>query len=159
MKNRVKFSVYSIIITAAVLILSAVGIVSLVGETDRLVVFCVILGAAIVSGLYYCPVFVEANQSGIVLHRLISRPRYFSYAEIASVDTCCPSAGGLRLCGSGGLFGYWGYFSDIMIGTYFGYYGSRSHCFLVKLKSGRQYVIGCTDPAAIVSYIEPRLTE
>lgn len=64
MKNRVKFSVYSIIITAAVLILSAVGIVSLVGETDRLVVFCVILGAAIVSGLYYCPVSVEANQSG-----------------------------------------------------------------------------------------------
>lgn len=159
MKNRVKFSVYSIIITAAVLILSAVGIVSLVGETDRLVIFCVILWVAIISGLYYCPVSVEANQSGIVLNRLISRARYFPYSEIASVDTCYPSAGGLRLCGSGGLFGYWGYFSDIMIGTYFGYYGSRSHCFLVKLKSGRQYVIGCSDPAAIVSYVELRLTE
>lgn len=159
MKNRVKFSTYSIAITAAVLLLSAVGIVSLVGETDRLVIFCVILGVAIISGLYYCPVSVEANQSGIVLNRLISRPRYFSYGEIASVDTCYPSAGGLRLCGSGGLFGYWGYFSDIMIGTYFGYYGSRSHCFLIGLTSGRKYVIGCTDPAAIVSYIEPRLTK
>ena len=158
MKNRVKFSTYSIAITAAVLLLSAVGIVSLVGETDRLVIFCVILGVAIISGLYYCPVSVEANQSGIVLNRLISRPRYFSYGEIASVDTCYPSAGGLRLCGSGGLFGYWGYFSDIMIGTYFGYYGSRSHCFLIGLTSGRQYVIGCTDPAAIVSYVEPRLS-
>ena len=55
MKNRVKFSTYSIAITAAVLLLSAVGIVSLVGETDRLVIFCVILGVAIISGLIIVP--------------------------------------------------------------------------------------------------------
>lgn len=157
MKNRVKFSTYSIAITAAVLLLSAVGIVSLVGETDRLVIFCVILGVAIISGLYYCPVSVEANQSGIVLNRLISRPRYFSYGEIASVDTCYPSAGGLRLCGSGGLFGYWGYFSDIIIGQYFGYYADRSQCFYIRLKSGRQYVASCENHVAMATAIESHI--
>lgn len=159
MKQKIKYSAYSIVVTAAILILSVAGVVSLRAESDKLVTFCLIMVSAIIFGLYYCPLSVEAGQSGIVIRRILSGPKTFAYGDIESVDTCYPSAGGLRLCGSGGLFGYWGYFSDIMIGTYFGYYGSRSHCFLVKLKSGRQYVIGCTDSAAIVSYIEPRLTE
>ncbi len=31
-------------------------------------------------------------------------------------------------------------------------YGSRGHCFLIKLKNSKQYVIGCEDPAALVDY-------
>lgn len=157
MNNKVKFSIFSLIITAAVIILSVCSIVSVCHDTEELVMCCLIVGAVVVAGLYYCPVSVEANQSEIKLRRLLAKPKVFAYSDILSVDTCYPSAGGIRLCGSGGCFGYWGYFSDIMIGTYFGYYGSRNSCFLVKLKNGRQYVLGCENPVAMVDYIKPRI--
>ena len=106
----------------------------------------------------------DGNRYGTVLlprlgrgGRLTSRPRFFAYDDISFVDTCHPSAGGLRICGSGGAFGYWGYFSDIMIGTYFGYYGSRSHCFLIRLRNGRQYVIGCDGPVALTGFIRKHI--
>ena len=50
------------------------------------------------------------------------------------------------MCGSGGFMGYWGYFHDIIIGSYFGYYGDRSQCVLVRLMSGAQYVVSCKEP-------------
>lgn len=157
MRNRIKFSVYSLIITVVVLVLCVVGIFSLLYDTYRLIMFCVIMGTAIVAGLFYCPRSVEADNSGIILNRLLSRPKFFAYADIGSADICYPSAAGLRLCGSGGFFGYWGYFSDIMIGTYFGYYGSRDNCFLIRLKNGRQYVVGCEDAVAMVGFVKSQI--
>lgn len=68
-----------------------------------------------------------------------------------------PSLGGLRLCGSGGFFGYWGYYTDIVIGNYFGYYGKRSQCILVRLNNGRQYVISCKNPDEMVYAISSHL--
>lgn len=153
MKQKVKFSLFSIILTVAVLILFVVGIFSLTDNEEKLTLFCIILGFTTVSGLYFCPKSIEANDSGITLHRLFSSPKVFPYNSIQSVETCYPSVGGLRLCASGGFFGYWGYFSDIITGSYFGYYGSRSCCILVKLKDGKQYVLGCENPSAMVDYI------
>lgn len=157
MKNKVKFSIFVQVITAVVILLCIVGEISLWNIHEKLIKFNLIMGAGIIAGLYYCPVSVEANLSEIKLHRLLAKPKIFAYKDIQSVETCYPSAGGIRLCGSGGLFGYWGYFSDIMIGTYFGYYGSRSYCFLVKLKNGKQYVLGCENPVAMVDYIKSNL--
>ena len=153
MKNKVKYSAYSLIITAAVLIIFAAAIATNLHDADNLAISCLILGAATLAGLYYCPVSVEADQTAVTLRRLLAGKKTFKCSDIASVDTCYPSAGGLRLCGSGGFFGYWGYFSDILIGTYFGYYGSRSHCFVIKLKNGKQYVIGCENPVAMADHI------
>lgn len=157
MKQKVRFSVYSLVVTAVVLLLFIVGIFSLLGNEEKLILFCVIMGSVTIVGLYYCPTSIEAEEYGVTLHRLLSSPKVFPYDTIDIVDTCYPSAGGIRLCGSGGYFGYWGYFSDIIIGTYFGYYGSHSYCFLVKLKNGKQYVIGCENPVAIVDYIKSHI--
>ena len=153
MKQKVRFSAYSLIVTAVVLLLFIVGIFSLLGNPQKLILFCIIMGAVTIAGLYYCPKSVEADEHGITLHHLLSSPKAFPYSKIQSVDTCYPSAGGLRLCASGGYFGYWGYFSDIMIGAYIGYYGSRSNSFLIKTTEGKQYVLGCDNPVAIVNYI------
>ena len=157
MKNEVKYSLYSKIITFAIIGLCIFVLCQVEGYSEKNLIAGSILIIAILVGLYYCPISVEADTNGIRVHRFLSRPKTFNYADIESVDTCYPSAGGIRLCGSAGLFGYWGYFSDIMIGTYFGYYGSRSYCFLLKLKSGRQYVIGCENPVEMVSYINTNL--
>ncbi len=152
MTQKVKYSNYSIIVTAAILILFVVGIIALKDNKEAQMLFCIILGLTTMAGLYYCPQSVEVNKSGITPHRLMSNPKRFPTDDIVSIDTFYPSAGGLKLCGSGGFFGYYGYFHDIMIGTYFGYYGSRGHCFLIKLKNSKQYVIGCEDPVVLVDY-------
>lgn len=157
MKQNIKFSSFSRIITASVLVLFVVGGVSLRGNTHDFTIFCIIAAATTFVGLYYCPKSVAATENGIILHRLLSSPKVFRYNEIKDVDTCYPSAGGIRLCGSGGFFGYWGYFNDIMFGNYFGYYGSRNNCFIVKMKDGKQYVLGCNDAAEIVGFVNSHL--
>ncbi len=159
MKQKVKFSAYSLIVTSVVLILFVVGIFLLLGKEEKITLFCIIMGIAIIAGLYFCPKYIEANESGIVLHRLLSPSKVFLYDMIQPVETCYPSAGGLRLCASGGFFGYWGYFNDIMIGSYFGYYGNRNNCILIKLKDGKQYVLGCENASAITNYITSQLTK
>lgn len=157
MKNKVKFSIYSKIITVLVLILFVAGVIALLDNTRELPLFCIIMGGATITGLYFCPISIEADQSEIKLHRLLSHPKCFAYNDIQSVDMCYPSAGGLRLCGSGGFFGYWGYFSDIVIGQYFGYYADRSQCFYIKLKNKRQYVISCKNHVGMVEAIRKNI--
>lgn len=152
MKQKVIFSKYSIIVTIVILLLFVVGVVALKDNKEAQILFCIILGVTTLVGLYYCPQSAEVNQVGITLHRLMSKPKRFAAEDIISIETFYPSAGGLKLWGSGGFFGYYGYFHDIMIGTYFGYYGSRDHCFLIKLKNSKQYVIGCQDSVALVDF-------
>ncbi len=157
MKQKVRFSAYSLIITAGVLILFVVGIFIVRDNVEKLILFCIIMGGVTMAGLYFCPRSIEATKSGIILHRLLSSPKVFPYDSIQAVDTCYPSSGGLRLCASGGYFGYWGYFSDIMIGQYIGYYGSRDSCIVVKLKDGKQYVLGCENAIEMANYIASRI--
>lgn len=65
--------------------------------------------------------------------------------------------GALRICGSGGFFGYWGWFKERDLGKYFAYYGKSSDCFLVTLKSGNKYMLGCTEPEEMVDFINKNL--
>lgn len=157
MKSKVHFSYFCVIITVVVLAAFIACIITSWDDPKKCLLASVITLIAIITGLYYCPVSVTADSDKVSISRLLSGDKTFSYADIESVDTCYPSAGGLRLCGSGGFFGYWGYFSDIIIGQYFGYYADRSQCFYLKLKNKRQYVISCRDHTAIVRAIQSHL--
>lgn len=154
MKQKVKFSLFSIILTALVLILFGVGTIMLLENEEKLTLFCIIMGGVTIAGLYYCPISIEANEFGITFHCLLHSPKTFLYNTIQNVDICYPSFGGLRLCASVGYFGFWSYFRDFIIDPYIGYYGSRNNCILVKLKSGKQYVLGCDNPVAMLEYIK-----
>ncbi len=65
----------------------------------------------------------------------------------------------LRLIGSGGFLGYWGWFSDRTVGKYFAYYGRPQDCFLIELKNGKKYLLGCEDSETIIATVEVRLAE
>lgn len=108
--------------------------------------------AVVLSGLKYCPLSVETGKEGVILHRPFG-PKTFRYDDIASVETCRPSPGGLRVFGSGGFMGFWGYFNDITIGNYFGYYAMLSQCFLITTKEGHKYVLSCEDRDEMVKAI------
>lgn len=158
MKSKVHFSTYCIIITIVVPAALLTGILTHLHSIDLPTLLTIALTVGVVAaGLYYCPVSVSVNPRELMIHRLLSGDKTFPLADIVEVDTCYPSAGGIRLCGSGGFFGYWGYFNDIMIGTYLGYYGSRSECILIRLKNGKQYVLGCENAVAMANYIKHQI--
>ena len=87
MKQKVKFSLFSIILTAVILIIFVVGVFTLTGNEEKLTLFCIIMGMTTIAGLYFCPKSIEANELGITLHRLWSSPKVFLYSTIQSVDT------------------------------------------------------------------------
>ncbi len=62
-----------------------------------------------------------------------------------------------RIAGSGGFMGYWGWFREGDIGKYFAYYGKASDCFLVTLRNGRRYMLGCNDAPEMVAAIQKEL--
>lgn len=157
MKSKVHFSTYCIIITAVVTAALMAGIAATLHNMNECLLITAITVITIFAGLYYCPVSVTAGSDSLRVRRLLSGNKVFKYADIEAIDTCYPSAGGIRLCGSGGFFGYWGYFSDILIGQYFGYYADRSQCFYIRLKNNRQYVISCADHIEMVKTIQQHL--
>lgn len=101
MKRKAQFSYYCIAVTVVLLILLCVGIVANFGIHDKLVAMSVITVVAVLAGLYYCPVSVSADSDRVRIHRFLAGDKSFRYADIDSVDTCYPSAGGIRLCGRG----------------------------------------------------------
>lgn len=157
MKSKVHFSIFCIVMTAATFGILLTAIVATRHEADECIMLSAITLFSALLGTYYCPVSVSIESDSVCLHRLLGKNRNFKFSDIESVDTCYPSAGGIRLCGSGGFFGYWGYFSDIIIGQYFGYYADRSQCFCIKLKNKKQYVLSCKNHFEMVNAIQKNL--
>lgn len=156
MKSKVKLSTYCTIVTAVVLVTILALMVITWGDGDEFYILSAVFIGLILSGLYFYPTEIEATSDAVVIKRVL-RPKTIPCSAISSVSRCWPSAGGLRLLGSGGFMGYWGYFNDITIGTFFGYYGNRNQCILLKLKDGKQYVISCLDPDAMITEINRNL--
>lgn len=84
--------------------------------------------------------------------------RLIPFAEIASVERFKPSTCAVRVFASGGFMGYWGVFSEKSTGRYTAYYGNESDCFMVTLRSGRKYVLGCKGADRMVAEIAARLS-
>lgn len=101
---------------------------------------------------FYAPVSIEVTDSELMIHRPLKTKR-IPLADIRSIERHFP-AGAIRTCGGGGFFGNWGHFAERGIGSYFAYFGDPADCFLVKLAGGRKYLLGCTNPDAIISVIK-----
>lgn len=159
MTRRVKISTYSTIITiVSIALMIAVLIILCAKDAAPWKIY--VLAAAVItllfSGLFYAPISVTVDDEGLSVNRTL-RKLTIPLADISSVKLCAPTMGEKRICGSGGWFGYWGWFSEKDLGKYFAYYGKASDCFLVTLKNGKKYMIGCEDPKPVVDYITDRI--
>lgn len=161
MKRNVRISTYSLILSLLIIIMMT-GVLVYDYRKDTPIWLMCILGAfillMIVSALFYAPISIEVNSKMLVVHRIL-RNRRIPLTEIASIAPCSPTMGAKRICGSGGWFGYWGLFSEKDLGKYFAYYGKASDCFLVTLKNGTKYMLGCDDPQSMISCVKQYLTE
>lgn len=154
MKQSVKFSPYALFLTIiSLVILIAVMIILLHnGKVVPAYIFAGVIVFICAMSLFYTPMSVSVTANSLNVNRSL-RVKSIPFDEIESIRLCPPTMGERRVCGSGGWFGYWGWFHDRELGRYFAYYGKSSDCFLVRLRNGRNYVIGCQNPQTIVDEV------
>lgn len=155
MKHKVSLSKYSIFLSASILI---AFLVWLHHSDENWVV--ITIGLMILVGLalafYYMPLSVSVNEKELCVNRSLTSTR-IPFIDIENIQLTQPTMGERNLGGSFGWFGHWGWFCERDLGKYFAYYGKASDCFLVKLKDGRQYMLGCDNPDKIATYIRSKL--
>lgn len=118
------------------------------------------IGGAIVilflSTLCFMPLSISLDSKSLNINRPL-KIKSIQFTDIDKVKLCAPTMGAKRICGSGGWFGWYGWFSEKDLGKYFAYYGKASDCFLVTLKDGRKYMLGCKDAPEMVAAIQGKL--
>ncbi|MDE5713283.1 MAG: PH domain-containing protein [Muribaculaceae bacterium] len=155
MKFTVKLSLYSILSSAMILIVLLVLLYNSRNGWE----ICLVAGAImtlLLCALIYMPLSISVSGNELSVNRSF-KVKTIRLSEIRTIELCQPTLAERRICGSNGIFGYWGWFREKDLGKYFAYYGKSSDCFLVRLKDGRQYMLGCENPQAIVSYIKELL--
>lgn len=158
MKRRVELSTWSVILTliTAVLLCALSVYCFLYVEIVFGITIAVMILAMFVPALFYMPVSISVDNHNVGIHRPL-RIKEIPLAEITTVEYCPPTMGEYRICASGGFLGYWGLFGERSIGRYFAYYGRASETFLLTLKNGRKYMLGCRDAALMAETIKNRL--
>lgn len=158
MKHPVKFSSFSLFLTLANIAFFVYIIMSLRDDGPKWLMWLIVtlMTVMIVGALIYMPLSVSVNDRALSVRRPLAVKR-LPLSDIATIQLMQPTIGEKRIIGSGGWFGYWGRFSDRVLGRYFAYYGKASDCFLVRLKDGRQYMIGCEEPGAVVDCVKTRI--
>lgn len=159
MKKKVRYSKYSIISTAGVLsaLCIAAAYAFLDGESVVGFLILAIMLAINIPAAFNSPLYIEITSHDLELV-MLARRKVISLNDIASARTCKPAFGTIRICGSGGFYGYWGRFREKNIGKYFAYYGCASDCFLLTLTDGRKYMVSCTDSSEIIQYLNSKIS-
>lgn len=155
MKSKVKLSRFSSILT---LIITGVLMIACIASfNEKPAFYCIlfILIILLLFGFLYGPTSVEADNHNVIVYSMLKK-FHIPIENIGSVELYQPTMGAIRLCASGGYMGYWGIFREGDIGKYTAYYGKASDCFLIRMKNGDKYVLGCENPAAMVDYINSR---
>lgn len=157
MKKRVEHSTASAILSLATMIFLA-GCLFIMPELWWFISWGSFLIIFLGISLYYCPLSLLLTDNAIELTRACAPIKEIPLAEIKSVRLHTPSIGAIRICGSGGFLGFWGWFQERNIGKYFAYYGKRSDAFLIELIDGRKYMLGCKNAKEMVDAINLRLS-
>lgn len=154
MKQRVRLSTFSIMLSGIVMIVLLCALYF----SNSPVSICIISGILIVCcalTLYYMPLSVSVCDGELRVNCII-RTKRIPLREISSIERLQSTMLGRRVFGNDGWFGYWGWYRDKTLDTYFAYYGNEADCFIVRLNKGKQYVLGCDNPDAIINYIQSK---
>ena len=157
MESKVKLSTFSLMLT---LILTGGLIVAvsyfLWNHEDKGIIGAVILFFMLISGWLYGPVTIAVDEKSVTIKSLL-RKQQLDISNIKSVELFQPTMGSIRILGSDGYMGYWGIFREGVVGRYVAYYGKASDCFLINMKNGGKYVLGCENPEEMVNFINSKI--
>ena len=157
MRKKVKLSTWSTSLTAIVLILL---LAALYFAKDPFAKYMVVSAFIVLclTALIYMPLSISVKNGDLNIIRPL-KIKSIPLSSIESVKSISPTMAEKRICGSGGWFGYYGWFSEPSIGRYFAYYGKAFDCFLITLKNKKKYVLGCEAADEIVELIKAHTTE
>lgn len=155
MKLSVRLSIFSSVITLGCFAIFIAGF-GVVPQGWSFYFYGVAVVGVCLAGLYYGPMSVRVTDAAVEVVRSLKIKRIF-LADVKEVRLLSPTMGAIRICGSGGFMGYWGWFREGDLGKYFAYYGKASDCFLMVLKDGRKYMLGCKDAPEMVEAIREKL--
>ncbi|MDE6379280.1 MAG: PH domain-containing protein [Muribaculaceae bacterium] len=147
LKKRVYISTWNAIFTIIAVGAVACTCITQFKRTDVEAWVWIFLSFILVWGfltLFYCPMYVRLTEDSLNVDTSL-RVKKFPLNEITAVKICPPTMAEKSVIGCRCSFGYWGWFREPSIGKYFAYYGLASQTFLIRLKSGRQYMLGCRD--------------
>ena len=156
MKSKVRLSTYAFVLTLIVNVVLVICCIATFNEKPAFWVILAIWFLFLVLGLLYGPTQIIANENHIIVKSSLRKQKVL-VSNIDSVELFQPTMGAYRLYASGGFFGYWGVFREGDIGRYTAYYGKASDCFLIRMKNGDKYVLGCQNPKEMVKYIKSHL--
>ncbi len=153
MKSRIRYSRYVVVLTTIILVALYIGCMATLREKPAFFTVLALFIVTAVLGLLYGPMYIKATPDYVVMGSLL-KSRKILVRDIESVELFKPTLGAIRIFASGGFMGYWGIFKEGDIGRYYGFYGKASDCFLVRMRNGDKYVLGCENPGAMVDYIK-----
>lgn len=155
MKLRVKFSTYVWVLTATVMtVLIAILICS--RKSSAFFFVLIILIALLGAAAFWAPIYLESDDELLTVGSLLKK-RQLAIGDMEDVELFQPTMGSYRLFASGGFVGYWGLFREGDIGRYMAYYGKASDCFLIRMKNGDKFVLGCDNPHEMVKYLNSKI--
>lgn len=156
MRSKVKFSTFSAVLTAIMFGALFIGCLALLNQRVPFFILLSIFVILLISGSLYGADYIKVTDNKVILGSLL-KSKKIPLRNIDSVELFQPTMGAIRICASGGFMGYWGIFREGDIGRYYGFYGKASECFLIRMKNGDKYVLGCEHPDKMVEYIKSQL--
>lgn len=160
MKKRVELSNYCLIISVLIIVLiwgTFVYALKQPGHDLAVGILAGVMMLLFLATLFFMPLSISLDGNSLNVNRPL-KVKSISISEISDVRLCPPTMGAIRICGSGGWFGWYGWFREGDLGKYFAYYGKSSECFLVRLRNGRRYMLGCDEPGAVVDSIKAQIS-
>lgn len=153
MKSKVTFSPASIVVSIAVAVAAVLVLISATDFPELQGAVGAFFAAYLVFQLFYTPIFVKTDAKYLILESVL-RSHIIFIADMESVELFQPTMGAVREFGSFKGLGSWGLFSEGDIGYYIAFYGKAAECFLVRMKNGDKYVIGCKDYQNMVAHLK-----
>ncbi|MDR1624398.1 MAG: PH domain-containing protein [Tannerellaceae bacterium] len=154
-----KQTIFITVIVAVILIFAEVALINIyIGGGNSSALFAIILIASLfLAFMLSAPLSIALNDSQLVLRKVLGKI-VINYSQISSVKLYTPESGDIRIFGSGGFCGYIGIFSSRKIGKYLSYVGDPKQAFLIRTKSGKNYVFSCENVAFVIEIINKYLS-
>jgi len=156
MKSKIEYSRFAMILTAILFLALFIGCFATFHEKPAFFILLSMSIVLIICALFYGAAYVKANPDYLIMGSIFKSKKILM-RNVERVELFRPTMGAIRVLGSGGFMGYWGIFKEGDIGRYYAFYGKSSDCFLVRMKNGDKYVLGCKEPDAMVDYINSQI--
>lgn len=155
--QKTKWAMRSVISTILVIVLFVgLGCCFLISGKETLgICLFAALGAMCIGALCFCPMRVRTG-NGILEVIFSFRNKTIPLGRIRKAVPYQVTMNFVRFFGSGGFFGWWGWFRNQELGRFMVYASELDHVFLVELEDGKKYIISCSDPTAMCDAINSK---